>query len=72
MDINDIKKLVGQKESHTLEFKKSTAQLKGAFETLCGFLNCQGGTVLIGLNDCGELLGQDISDTTKQEIAKEI
>lgn len=59
-------------ESDKLEFKSSTAKLKGAFETICGFLNNQGGLVLIGVNDKGEPLGQNVTDKTRQEIAHEI
>jgi ATP-dependent DNA helicase RecG len=72
MDIEWIKSLVAQKESHTLEFKKSTTQLKAAFETLCAFLNEQGGTVLIGVTDSGKIAGQDVTDNTRQEIAREL
>src|SRR3989338_3651669 len=72
MDIEQIKELVKQGESHTLEFKKSTTQLKAAFETLCGFLNGHGGTVLIGVNNSGMITGQEVTDNTKKEIAREI
>ena len=72
MDIEQIKELVKQGESHTLEFKKSTTQLKAAFETLCGFLNGHGGTVLIGVDNSGKLIGQEVADDTKNEIAREI
>lgn len=56
-------------ESATLEFKKSTAQLRPAAHTLCAFLNGRGGTVVIGVTDDGKLVGQDISDKTRREIA---
>ena len=72
MDINQVKKLTQQGESHHLEFKKSTAQLKSAFETVCAFLNAQGGIVLIGVSDKGKIVGQDVTDNTRQEIAREI
>ena len=58
MDIEQLKSIIKQGESHTLEFKKSTTQLKAAFETLCGFLNGHGGTVLIGISDNGKIVGQ--------------
>jgi ATP-dependent DNA helicase RecG len=45
MDIDQIIALIQQGESHHLEFKKSTTQLKPAFETICAFLNGEGGTV---------------------------
>lgn len=72
MDINEIKVLIHQGESNTLEFKTSTAALKGAMETLCAFLNQKGGIVLIGVNGRKELVGQDVTDNTRQEIANEL
>ncbi|MGD9107810.1 MAG: ATP-binding protein [Gammaproteobacteria bacterium] len=70
--LHDIKKLILQGESEILEFKKSTAQLKPIFATLCGFLNNNGGTVVIGVSSSGKIIGQDITDNTKQEIAQHI
>jgi len=70
--MKNIELLISQGESETLEFKTSTAQLHRAFETICGFLNNKGGTVLIGVNDKGKIVGQEISDATKQAIANEI
>lgn len=72
MNIDELKALVAQKESHVLEFKKSTAQLKSAVESLCAFLNEQGGTVLIGVTDDGHIVRQDITNNTRREIAHEI
>jgi ATP-dependent DNA helicase RecG len=72
MTLSEIKKLARSGESETLEFKSTTAQIKKACETLCGFLNHQGGVVLIGANDSGELQGQMVSDNTRQEIAHEL
>ena len=72
MNIDHLKLLLAQGESNTLEFKTSTAQLKSAFETVCAFLNNKGGIVLIGVNDKGQLIGQDVSDNTRREIGREI
>lgn len=72
MNRETLLQLVQYGESETLEFKKSTAQLKAICETLCAFLNHQSGTVLVGVDDKGQLLGQDVTDSTRQEIAKEI
>ncbi len=72
MDINQITAIVQQGESHNIEFKKSTAQLKSAFETACAFLNGQGGVVLMGVSDKGKIIGQSVTDNTRQEIAREI
>lgn len=70
MDINQLSSLISQGESETIEFKSSTAQLKPAFETLCAFLNSKGGVVCIGVNDQGKVIGQEVSDYTRQEIAR--
>lgn len=72
MNWNEIQKLVSQGESHNLEFKKSTAQLKRACETICGFLNVDSGIVLVGVTDDGRVVGQEISDKTKREIGNEL
>lgn len=72
MDIDQLTNLAKQGESHKLEFKKSTAQLQPAFETVCAFLNGDGGKVLIGVTDKGQLIGQDVSDNTRKEIAREL
>ena len=65
MDFTNIQHLISQKESVNIEFKKSTGQLERGMETLCAFLNGNGGTVLFGVSDNGEILGQEIADTTK-------
>jgi ATP-dependent DNA helicase RecG len=72
MTIEQIKSLAKQGESNSLEFKASTAKLQAAFATICAFLNGKGGTVLIGVSDKGLLVGQDVSDNTRREIAREI
>ncbi len=72
MNIEKLRQLVEIGESESLEFKKTTSQLKPALETLCAFLNNKGGTVLLGVSDKGKIVGQDVTDSTRQEIAKEI
>ncbi len=48
MTLNDIQALAKIGESETVEFKKSTSLLSRAFESVCAFLNGNGGIVLIG------------------------
>jgi ATP-dependent DNA helicase RecG len=57
------------KKGETLEFKRSTAELQGAMQSLCAFMNGAGGMVIIGVGPDGRLLGQDVSDATQQKIA---
>jgi len=68
MKLNELEKLIQQGESDTLEFKKSTGQLKNTGETLCAFLNNKGGIVLIGVNDRGEIIGQQVAEKTHREV----
>lgn len=72
MDIKQIEVLIKQGESSSLEFKTTTSQLKAAFETICAFLNDKGGVVLIGVKNDGQIVGQDATDNTRQEVAREI
>lgn len=52
--------------------RKSTGLIKADFQTLVGFLNHKGGTVLIGVLDSGKVIGQEITESTCQKIAKEL
>jgi ATP-dependent DNA helicase RecG len=72
MDIVHLNSLIQKGESHTTEFKKSTTQLRPAFETICAFLNADGGSVFIGVADDGKIVGQEVTDNTRKEIAREI
>ena len=69
MTLNKLKKLITQGESEILEFKKSTSQLPETFQTVSAFLNGKGGHVLIGVTNEGKIIGQNITDRTRQEIA---
>ena len=72
LNLRQLQTLVAPGESDRVEFKKSTGDLKGGMETLCGFLNGRGGRVLFGVTSGGRILGQTISDATLREVANEI
>lgn len=67
MDLQDIRSLVDQGEGPTVELKGTTAGLRDAMRTLCGFLNGRGGCVLFGVADDGRITGQMVSERTRQE-----
>lgn len=70
MNLGDLQNLVKLGESKTLEFKKSIANLDAAGKALCGFLNqADGGIVLIGINNHGKFVGQEINDNVLKKIA---
>ncbi|MFM8476697.1 MAG: helix-turn-helix domain-containing protein, partial [Planctomycetaceae bacterium] len=70
MTIDELRGIVVRGESQAVEFKNSTAQLPRAGESLCAMLNGAGGCVLIGVSPRGELRGQEVSDSTQQEVAR--
>jgi len=69
MNLTALEQLVAQGESETLELKTSTAKLRRAGESLCGFLNGEGGQVLIGVAPDGKITGQQVSDSTLRDVA---
>jgi ATP-dependent DNA helicase RecG len=52
----DLEAMALAGESETVEFKKSSAQLPRAGETLCGMLNGNGGLVVIGVAPNGQIV----------------
>jgi ATP-dependent DNA helicase RecG len=70
MDLAALGKIAAYGESAEVEFKKSTSDLSGACESLCGMLNAgKQGHIFIGISN-GKVVGQEISDRTQQEIAQ--
>ena len=70
--LDTLKQLIAEKENGRVEFKETTGQLERGLETLCAFLNGEGGTVLFGVTDKGKITGQEVSDKTKRDIAEAI
>jgi len=61
-----------RRESETIEFKKSTAQLKEAVISLCAMLNKhESGVVYFGIKDDGTVCGQEIGKKTTADISHE-
>lgn len=71
MNLAELKSMV-KNESIQTEFKSTTGELRQACQTLCAFLNDQGGWVFLGVKNDGRLVGQMVSDATRQEIANEL
>ncbi len=58
MDLQNIHKLIEQGEGISVEFKRGKNELpSNLFETICAFLNRNGGHILIGVNDNKTLEG---------------
>ena len=71
--LDDIKNLItSDTETDKIEFKATTGQLERGMETLCAFLNGEGGTVLFGVTDKGKITGQEVAGKTKENIGEAI
>ena len=68
MTLDELKKLIADDEGETVEVKETTGQRRDACETLCAFLNKDGGTVVFGVTKKGKLTGQLMADTTKRDL----
>ena len=60
-------------ESETLEFKKTTGELEKAMDNIASMLNKHGyGTVYFGVDPSGEVIGQQISSSSLDDVARKI
>lgn len=62
-----IKSLIKQGESEQLEFKE-VVQKEAIAKALCAFLNAEGGTVLIGVKDDGQIIGLSNAEVHEAEL----
>lgn len=70
MKPSGLHRLIPQGEGVTLEFKRSTGELREGMEALCGMLNAAGGgQVLFGVADTGEILGLTVAEKTLRDVA---
>jgi ATP-dependent DNA helicase RecG len=72
MRLEELQKLVEKGECESLEFKKTTGQRSEATKTVCAMLNGLGGFVLFGVSDKGEIVGQQVTAKTLEDIAQEL
>lgn len=70
--LREIERVVAQGESAQVEFKVSTGQRSDGAKAACGMLNGNGGFVLFGVSDDGRILGQQVSTSTLEDVAREI
>lgn len=59
------------KESETLEFKKTTGELKEAMVSISSILNKHGvGTLYFGVKPNGDVVGQDVSESSLRDVSR--
>ena len=73
MTIEDVKVIIRGDETRTLEMKKTTGELKDGMRSACAFLNTAGGWLFFGIAPTTlKILGQEVTDNTRKEIAREV
>ncbi len=59
------------KESETLEFKKTTGELKAAMISISSILNKHGvGTLYFGVKPNGDVVGQNVSESSLRDVSR--
>ena len=73
LTIQDIETIIRSDENRILEVKKTTGEIDAGMSSGCAFLNTDGGWLLFGIAPKSlKILGQDVTDPTKQEIANHL
>lgn len=61
------------KENETLEFKKTTGELRDAMDDICSILNKHGkGVLYFGVKPNGDVCGQIVSASSLDDVATHI
>ena len=61
------------RENEQTEFKKTTSEMKEAMDSICAILNKHGSGVLyFGVRPDGEVLGQDVEESTLRRVSQAI
>jgi ATP-dependent DNA helicase RecG len=56
MTFKELKQITKQREKRTIEYKEAWSELPGnLFETVCAFLNRDGGVIVLGAHDDGSI-----------------
>lgn len=67
-----LTEIIAGGESNRVEFKSSLSEEREILETICGFSNMAGGTILVGVSDNGKIVGVDIGKKTVDDILNKI
>ncbi|MCM1261422.1 MAG: putative DNA binding domain-containing protein [Butyrivibrio sp.] len=61
------------KETETLEYKKTTGEMKEAMVSISSILNKHGiGTLYFGVKPNGDVIGQDVSDSSLRDVSRAV
>ncbi len=68
----DVQKILSLPEGKTLEFKRDLSSMEPILKTLIAFTNTAGGTLLIGRDDSGTIIGVDDIFDAEEKLANTI
>ena len=69
MTPQQIESLIAQGEGYNLEFKQALpSKASDLAEEICAFANAAGGTLLIGVDDSGRVIGVKIDNVSRSRI----
>lgn len=68
----DLKKVISQGESETVEFKKSPSESKEIIKTISAFANTKGGRIFVGVSNSGKALSVEIGKDTVERLVNQI
>ena len=68
----DLKKIISQGESETVEFKKSASESKEIIKTISAFANTKGGRIFIGISNSGKVISVEIGKDTIERLVNQI
>lgn len=72
MNATNIQELIELPESKMLEFKRDLSSLQPIVKTVIAFANTAGGTIIIGVEDDGKIVGVDDPFKMEEKIASAI
>ena len=72
MNLRELRTIVSGGESDQVEFKRSTGQRTEGAKAVCGMLNGRGGFLIFGVDDRGEISGQQVAASTLEEVVREL
>jgi len=64
--------ILSKGESETIEFKRGLGERRAILETVVAFANMNGGTILIGVDDDGTVVGVNIGKGTIESLVNDI
>lgn len=67
----EVEQLIKEAESNKLEFK-SQVNIPAILQTVCAFLNDEGGRIIVGVSDVGQLVGLPDAEIVRKKLLQQM